>query len=299
MSTGPGRVVSLFGPTAVGKTSVALELAEILAAHGEEPVAVSADAFQLYRGLEILSGAPTAAERRRLNHVLVASHDLDDAMSAGLFAREAHAAIDEALATGRRPVVIGGSGLYMQAALADLEMRPPVDSPAHAESADDAADLHGRLQAISPAAAAQIDPGDSYRAGRALALAESGASPEPGEAFWEAPLRHPTLRFALVRSREDLYRRIDERVDAMVAAGAAEEVRAAQERASATARRIIGFDELPAGEIEEMKLRTRRYAKRQLTWVRRLPDTRLIDLSSTSEAEAAAQIAETLPGRQD
>ncbi len=298
MSTGPGPIVSLFGPTAVGKTSVALELADALAAHGIEAVAISADAFQLYRGLEILSGAPSAAQRKRLHHLLVASHALDDAMSAGRFAREAHAAIDEALATGCRPLVIGGSGLYMQAALTELEMRPPAGGTAIVEPGDTAS-LHGQLQRLAPKAAAQINPADHYRSARALALAESGDRPEPGEGFWDSPLRHPTLRFALVRTREELYRRIDERVDAMVAAGAADEVRAAQGRASATARRIIGFDELPAGEIEEMKLRTRRYAKRQLTWVRRLPDTRLIDLSNTTEAEAAAQIAETLLGQQE
>lgn len=286
-------VVALFGPTAVGKTDVALALAERLRAQGADPVAISADAFQLYRGLEILSGAPTAAQRRRLEHLLVASHALGEEMSAGRFAGEAHSAIDGALDRGRQPIVIGGSGLYMQAALTGLQMRPPVDSQALAQ---DAAGLHGRLRTLSPAAAAQIDPGDSYRAGRAVALAEAGSRPEPGDSFWEAPLRHRTLRVALVREREELYARINTRVDGMVEMGALAEVLSARDGASSTARGIIGFEELPAGEIEAMKTRTRRYAKRQLTWARRLPGALAIDLSTTSEEGAAELIAEALPG---
>lgn len=289
-------VISLFGPTAVGKTAVALALAEVLAAEGIEAVAVSADAFQLYRGLELLSGAPDAAERERLPHLLVGSHDVGEAMSAGRFAAEAHEAIDGALDAGRQPVVIGGSGLYMQAALTDLEMRPPVANGTAAGSAD-GGDVYGRLEEVAPQAAAQIDPADRYRAGRALALAQAGDRPEPGDSFWDAPLRHPTIRFGLVRDREELYRRIDERVDEMVAAGAARQVEAVSEAASPTARRIIGFEELPAGEIDAMKLRTRRYAKRQMTWTRRLPGARIIDLSATSDSRAARLIADSLRER--
>jgi len=289
-------VISLFGPTAVGKTAVALALAEVLAAEGIEAVAVSADAFQLYRGLELLSGAPDAAERERLPHLLVGSHDVGEAMSAGRFAAEAHEAIDGALDDGRQPVVIGGSGLYMQAALTDLEMRPPVANGTAAVSAD-VGDVYGRFEELAPQAAAQIDPADRYRAGRALALAQAGDRPEPGDSFWDAPLRHPTIRFGLVRDREALYRRIDERVDEMVAAGAAGQVEAVSEAASPTARRVIGFEELPAGEIDEMKLRTRRYAKRQMTWTRRLPGARIIDLSATSDSRAARLIADSLRER--
>ncbi len=292
----PDSVISLFGPTAVGKTSVALALAGVLAAEGIEAVAVSADAFQLYRGLELLSGAPGPAERELLPHLLVGSHDVSETMSAGRFAEEAHEAIDRALDAGRQPVVIGGSGLYMQAAVADLEMRPPVANSAVAVPAD-AEGVYERLEELAPKAAAQIDPSDRYRAGRALALAQAGDRPEPGEGFWAAPLRHPTIRFGLVRDREELYRRIDDRVDEMVAAGAAGQVEAVSEAASTTARRIIGFEELPEGEIDAMKLRTRRYAKRQMTWTRRLPEARLIDLSAISDAEAARLIAHSLLDR--
>ena len=287
------RVIALFGPTAVGKTEVALAVARLLREQGIDPVAVSADAFQLYRGLEVTSGAPSPAQRQELEHLLVSSHDLTEEMSAGRFADIAHEAIDEAIAAGRQPIVISGSGLYMQAALTELDMRPPAGNGA-APVAREADALHERLREVAPTAAAQVTPGDRYRTERALALAEAGARPEPGEAFWEAPLRHPTLRFALSREREELYRRIGERVEAMAAAGAADEVRAAGKRASATARKIIGFEELPAGGLDQMAQRTRRYAKRQATWARRLPEARSINLSATGIEGAAKIVVEAL-----
>ncbi|MFM8561280.1 MAG: tRNA (adenosine(37)-N6)-dimethylallyltransferase [Solirubrobacterales bacterium] len=286
-------VIALFGPTAVGKTELALALAGRLRSEGADPVAVSADAFQLYRGLEVLSGAPTPVQRQELEHLLVGTHDIGEAMSAGRFAEEAHEAIDGALATGRQPIVIGGSGLYMQAALTSLEMRPPVADGSSAPGQGGTA-VHERLRSLSPEAAAQIDPGDHYRAGRAVALAEAGDRAEPGGAFWEAPLRHPTLRVALVREREELYARIERRVDEMLALGALGEVLAAQASASPTARGIIGFEELPAGAVDEMKARTRRYAKRQMTWTRRLPESLVIDLSAVGADEAAATVVSAL-----
>ena len=122
----PATIVAIFGPTGIGKTAVAIALAERLRAGGEDPVAISADALQLYAGLEILTGAPTAAERDRLEHRLVGTLPLSATSSAGEFARTAHAEIDALLAEGRRPIVVGGTGLYLRAALADLDLRPPV-----------------------------------------------------------------------------------------------------------------------------------------------------------------------------
>ena len=119
------RVIALFGPTGVGKTAVAVAIAERLRERGEDPLAISADALQVYEGLEILTGAPTAAERARLEHGLVSCVPLTETFSAGRFARLAHAEIDQALAAGRTPIVVGGTGLYLQAALTDLELRPP------------------------------------------------------------------------------------------------------------------------------------------------------------------------------
>ena len=120
------RVLALFGPTAVGKTGVAIELAKLLRERGEDPVAISCDAIQVYRGLEVLSGAATAAERVRLEHRLIGIARIDEEFSAGRFAKLAHAEIDALLGEGRRPIVVGGTGLYMRAALSDLDLRPPV-----------------------------------------------------------------------------------------------------------------------------------------------------------------------------
>src|SRR5450759_5253880 len=113
----PPHVIALFGPTGVGKTAVAVELARALRARGEQPVAISADALQVYRGLETLTGVATAAERAELEHRLVSFLPLDASFSAGQYAELAHAEIDAALAEGRRPIVVGGTGLYLRAAL--------------------------------------------------------------------------------------------------------------------------------------------------------------------------------------
>ena len=113
------RVIAIFGPTGVGKTEVAIALAERLRAAGEDPVAVSADAMQVYEGLAILSGAATPADRARLEHRLLGVVPVSEPFSTGAYARLAHAEIDAALHAGRRPIVVGGTGLYLQAALTE------------------------------------------------------------------------------------------------------------------------------------------------------------------------------------
>ena len=123
-STTP-EVIALFGPTGVGKTAIALALAELLRARGEDPVAVSADALQVYAGLEVLTGVASPAQRTALEHRLVSFLPLDATFSAGQYAELAHAEIDGLLAAGRRPIVVGGTGLYLRAALTDLDLRPP------------------------------------------------------------------------------------------------------------------------------------------------------------------------------
>jgi tRNA dimethylallyltransferase len=300
------EVVALFGPTGVGKTAVAIGLAERLRDRGEDPVAVSADALQVYRGLQVLTGAASPAEQARLEHRLLAFVDPAETFSAGQFAERAHAEIDSALATGRRPIVVGGTGLYLQAALTDLELRPPPDPEVRARiqqraDAGGPEALHAELQGRAPATAAGIDPRDRTRVTRALELLEMGEDPAPtGDAsrLWKADLRHPTLLVGLTMRREDLYARIDARVDELVAAGAAQEVeRAATAGASRTARAALGFEDLLAGEVDAMKRRTRNYAKRQLAWMRRLQDVHEIDLSDRSTLDAAAEIAHILATR--
>jgi len=294
----PYPVLAIFGPTGVGKTALALALAERLRERGEQPVAVSADALQLYEGLPILTGAASAGERARLEHRLVGVLPITETCSAARYARMAHAEIDAVLVAGGTPIVVGGTGLYLRAALAELDLAPPPPPElrerllARAQTEGVAA-LHAELARAVPRSAARIDPADRSRVIRALELLEMGALPErAGESeLWTTATRHPTRLVALVMEREALYAAIDARVEAMLAAGAADEVRAADAAgASATARKALGFDELLRGDVEAMKTRTRRYAKRQLTWLRKLPGAETVDVTGRSPDEVAASL---------
>jgi tRNA dimethylallyltransferase len=300
------HVVALFGPTGVGKTAVAIAMAERLRERGEDPLAVSADALQVYRGLEVLSGAATREERERLEHRLLSFRDPREVFSAGEFAPLAHAEIDGALDKGRRPIVVGGTGLYLQAALTDLELRPPPNPAVRERIQRELAErgpeaLHEELVRRAPGAAAAIDPRDRTRVTRALELLEMGKEPAPAGAesrLWTARLRHPTLLVGLTMERRALYERIDARVEKLVAAGAADEVQRAEAAgASRTARAALGFEELLRGDIEGMKRRTRNYAKRQLTWMRRLEAGHEIDLTDRSASSAAEEIIRILAGQ--
>jgi tRNA dimethylallyltransferase len=235
------RVLAIFGPTGVGKTGVAIALAELLRERGEDPVAISCDALQVYEGLSVLTGAATAEEQGRLEHRLIGFVPVSEHFSVGDYMPLAHAEIDAALEAGRRPIVVGGTGLYLRAALAELS-----------------------LVKVAP---------------------ES----EDSE-LWSPDTRHPTTIFGLEMDREELYRRIDRRTEAIVEAGARKEVLRAEELGpSRTARVALGFDELLNGDIEAMKKRSRNYARRQLTWMRKIPNLRWIDrtdLSDTAVAEA-------------
>lgn len=302
------EVIAIFGPTAVGKTSVAIELAALLRERGEDPVAINCDSIQIYRGLEVLSGAANEAERARLEHRLLSFADPAEEFSAGRFAELAHAEIDGLLAQGRRPIVVGGTGLYLRAALADLELRPPVPEEtrevveAEIEQRGAAA-LHAELD---PELAEGVDPNDRKRVARLTELLRSGIEPHHGaERLWTAELRHPTLLAGLVMDRDELAGRISARVDEMVAAGAADEVREAAERGVArTASAALGFEQLleghdatPSGdEIEAIKAAHRRYARRQLTWMRRMEGVVLFDRSTREDGEDAAEILAMIPG---
>jgi tRNA dimethylallyltransferase len=289
-------VIAVFGPTGVGKTAVAVALAERLRARGEDPVAISADALQVYEGLEILTGAADAAERARLEHRLLGFVPVTETYSAGAYARRAHAEIDGALAAGRRPIVVGGTGLYLRAALADLDLRPAVPPDVRARwTGQRAQTLHATLQRRAPAVAAGIAPTDRHRLIRALELLDAGhPAPPPRDAasqLWTTTTRHPTLLAALVIDREELARRIDARIDAMLQAGVQDEVRRADAAgASATARAALGFTELLDGDIAAMRTQTRRYAKRQLTWLRKLPGARVIDVTRRTPEDVAAEL---------
>lgn len=243
------QVVAIFGPTAVGKTAVAVALAQRLRDRGEDPVAISCDALQVYEGLSILTGVASAEQQQQLEHRMVGFLPVTELFSLGDYMPLAHAEIDAALASSRRPIVIGGTGLYMRAALADLSLRKDVPKGEASE-------------------------------------------------LWSPETRHPTTQFGLTMERSLLYDRIDERVQTIAKAGATEEVeRAIALGASLTARKALGFEDLPIGQIGMMKKRTRNYARRQLTWMRKMSDLNEIDMTERTPEQAAAEIEDTLfPG---
>jgi len=291
-------VIALFGPTAVGKTAVAVELARLLRARGERPVAISADALQVYRGLETLTGAADALAQSELEHRLLAFVPVSESFSVGRYARLAHAELDRLLAEGARPLLVGGTGLYLRAALAELDLLPPPSPGARerwqAELARVGAPaLHERLRALAPWAAAAIAPSDSQRIVRALELHEAGQlrPRAPRSQLWSTQTRHPTLLVALELDRAQLYERIERRAERIAAGGGPREVaRALAAGASPTARRALGFEELARGDLEALKRRTRQYARRQLTWMRKLPGAHRLELTGLTPQQAAAEI---------
>ncbi len=269
-------VIGIFGPTASGKSSVASEVA------GQIPAElVSADALQVYRGLPILTNQPSEPIR------MVGIWPLDREASVGDYAPLAHAAVDEILADGRTPIVVGGTGLYLRAALAELSL-PPAPEPGARERWEGFYDeqgaeaAHARLEELDPAAAAAVHANDRRRVVRGLELAEAGASLAPGEdRLWSAATRHPTIVVGLDVPKDVLERRIEERTRAMFDAGVQDEVRRALEGPiSLTARQALGLDEvatLPRDEaIAAIVVRTRRYAAYQRKWMRRIPGIAMV-----------------------
>ena len=266
-----GLVLALFGPTASGKSAVAEALTERVAAE-----IVSADAMQAYRGLPILTNQPARPTR------LVGIWPLDREGSVGEYQRLAHAAVDEILAAGRTPVVAGGTGLYLRAALAVLDL-PPAPPPGarerwellYDEAGAEAA--HAALAERDPAAAALVHPNDRRRVVRALELVEAGSSLAPERSrLWTDDTRRPTLVFGLEVPTEILERRIEERAREMVDRGVQDEAaRALAGPLSPTARKVIGLEEFAtlasAEAIEAVALRTRQYAAYQRKWLRRIP----------------------------
>jgi tRNA dimethylallyltransferase len=296
------KVLALFGPTAVGKTGVAVAVADRLRERGEDPVAVNCDSIQVYWGLERLSGAATAEEQARLEHRLLSFVDPGEEFSAGRYAEAAHRDIDSLVSEGRRPIVVGGTGLYLRAALSDLDLRPPVQPQIREQVERELAErgpqaLHDELD---PEFAANVDPNDGKRVARLTELARAGIeAASTADGLWTTELRHPTVLVGLTMERERLAERIDRRVSEMVASGAAEEARAAEEAgASRTARAALGFEQLvadidaePSAEaVESVKSAHRTYARRQLTWMRRMEGVTLIDRADRSDDDVAAEV---------
>ena len=293
-------MIAIFGPTASGKSAVAEELA-----HRIPSELVSADAMQVYRGLPILTNQSPAR--------LVGIWDLDHEASLGEYQGQAHAAIDEVLAAGRTPIVVGGTGLYFRAALADLKL-PPAPAPGERERLERLYDrvggerAHELLAERDPGAAAVVHPNDRRRVVRALELVEAGSSLLPSEdRLWACETRHPTLIVGHELRREELRRRIAERAREMFESGVEDEVRRAlASPISETARHVQGLREiadLPREQaLEALIARTSRYAVYQLRWMRRIPGIVSLDAQRPPGelADATLEMArsrERLPAR--
>ena len=260
-------VLAIFGPTASGKSAVAGRIAEEVPAR-----IVAADSAQLYQGLPILTNQSPA--------VLVGTWQLDHEASVAEYQVLAHEAIDAALADGLTPIVVGGTGLYLRAALADLSV-PPAPAPGARErwstvyEDEGPEQAHALLAELDPAAAEVVHPNDRRRVVRALELAEAGHSLR-GDRLWSTDTRHPTIVVGLDVPRDELDRRIEERTRSMFEAGVEGEVRRALDGAlSSTARKILGLREvaeLPRADAErEVSAQTRRLASYQRKWMRRIP----------------------------
>jgi tRNA dimethylallyltransferase len=284
-------VIGLFGPTASGKSDVAAAVAKLISAE-----VVSADAMQVYDGLPILTNRSPHPER------LVGIWPLSHLASVGEYAQLAHAAVDEILAAGKTPLVVGGTGLYFRAVVAELEL-PPAPAPGARErwltlyDEGGAVAAHERLRDLDPAAAVRIHPNDRRRVVRALELAEAGRSLVPRrDVLFGGSWRHPTLVVGLDVPKPELDRRIEERTRRMFEAGVETEVRdALLTKPSATARKILGLDDVVALPREDamdvLVVRTRRYAAYQRKWLRRLEGLVMVAADRPPE-ETAAEIVE-------
>jgi tRNA dimethylallyltransferase len=291
-----GQVVAIFGPTASGKSAVAEALAERIPAE-----IVSADSMQVYRGLPLLTNQPYPRAR------LVAIWDLDHEASVAEYQRLAHAAIDDVVAAGRTPIVVGGTGLYFRAALSDLALPPAVERGRreHWQRLYDRVggeQAHRLLAERDPAAAAVVHPNDRRRVVRALELADAGHSLKPDDdGLWSDDLRQPTTVFGLEVARGELVRRIEARTRAMFDAGVEAEVRAALARPiSATARKALGLEEvawLPRDQaVDLLVTKTRQYAAYQRKWMRRIPGLVSVD-ADRPPGDVADEILEVVRAR--
>lgn len=305
MTRGKPPLLVVAGPTGVGKTAAVIALARRLPLE-----VISADSRQVYRGMDVATGKPTAAEQRAVAHHLVDIVDPNDRYHAARFRVDAEAAIAAVRSRGRLPVVVGGTGLYIRALLRGLDPAPPADPEFRRELAGVAARegraaLHARLAAAEPVLARRLHPNDEVRVVRALERLRSGSAVGEAQVRWRQP--DPPWRVAyvgLTLDRPALVQRLGARAEAMVGAGLLEEVRELLSRGygpALPALQGIGyrqFVEVALGRLDGgtalalMQQETVRYAKRQVTWFAREPDIAWVDVAAARGAEGVAAAIE-------
>ena len=304
--TWPMRIplLVIVGPTASGKSAVGMALARRL--DGE---IVSADSMQVYRGMDIGTAKPTPSEQAEIRHHLIDVADPDEVFNVARYQELASAAIDDAAVRGKLPIMVGGTGLYVDAVVRgflfpDEGRNPAVRELEQEVTAEGGAPLHARLASCDPEAARRIHPNDLRRIVRALEVFEVTGRPITELRRKHVPVDAYSARlFGLTMPREALAERIDARVDQMVAAGLVDEVRRLLQMGydgRSTAMQAIGYKEFaaylagcegPEQAIDEVKLETRKYAKRQMTWFRKHDDITWIDVQVASDpSDVASEI---------
>ncbi len=298
----PSACWFIAGPTAVGKSAVALALAKRIG--GE---IISVDSMQVYRGLDLGTAKPSAAERARVPHHLIDICDVREAFDAAQFVQRAHRAVAEIQARGKTPIFCGGTGFYFTALLEGLGEAPPTDDRLRAElESIPLEQLLAELRERDPATFETIDRRNPRRVLRAVAVIRlTGKKFSEQRAAWKPSPGVPNLarNFCLNRAADDLHRRIHRRVDEMFARGLVEETRRLLPQGLAEnpiAMQAIGYRQVVehlrgerglAETIEQVKIRTRQFARRQLTWFRRRGHSRWLELAADETvAETLAKI---------
>ncbi len=282
-------VFFIVGPTATGKSELAADVAHEIGAE-----IISADAFQVYRGFDLLSAKPSAVTLAKAPHHLIGEIDPTEEMNAAKFASRARELIHDISGRQKPVIVVGGTGLYVRAVTHGLSPLPPADSSLRAEfDSKTKEELVAQLTLLDPVTVTTIDLRNRRRLIRAIEICIASGAPVSSQRVNTEPLEQP-IGVLIYREREELLARIDQRVVRMLDEGAVDEVRQAGPM-SATSSQMIGFNEirrLHAGEIsrleclEKIQRATRQYAKRQLTWFRRQTNFESLNLSQISVAEA-------------
>ncbi len=302
MTTPPKKVpIAVVGPTATGKSDLAVALAERFG--GE---VVNADAMQLYRGMDIGTAKMPLDERRGVQHHLLDVLDVTETASVAAYQRETRAVVERLLAAGKTPVLVGGSGLYVQAVLDDLKFPGTDDAVRERYEAELASAgpeaLHRRLQELDPAAAIAILPSNGRRIVRALEVIELTGEPFSANLPKPGPARYDTVQIGVDREVSELDTRVDLRVEMMFAAGLEDEVRALVKlglREGRTASRALGYQQVLSAmdgactidfAAEETKRATRRFVRRQRSWFRRDRRITWLDGARPDLVEAAGSL---------
>lgn len=306
------NVIFVAGPTAVGKTKYAIEIAK--AFHGE---IISADSMQIYKYMDIGSAKPTKEELAQAKHYLVDEIDPRDEFSVAEYQALAKSCIEKVFGEGKIPVVSGGTGLYLNSLIYDMDFSVmPKQAGFRKQLEEEAKEfgfeyVHNKLKRLDPAAAARIHPNNLKKVIRALEVYETtGEGIREFQESFVPTQDYGCILIGLSRERGELYRRIDERVDRLIEAGLIKEVEALLKKGlteNSISMKGIGYKEMISylhGEfdlseaVRLVKRNTRRYAKRQLTWLRRYPDMIWFDLSEyPSEKEALSAIFDAIRSR--